>query len=184
MLLSPSSLCSPHNRPVNPRQGVEARNLISWLRRCRLVSHSNHLLRDWIPSSFVGSERSNDELKSEGRIERRGSGGSKVKESSILQNISKGMASLGKVCVNLLYSQVGRATLSMNWTKALKFTYKRRSWQFTVRQRGRVLWVKLLSMIIIQKQWKESQRNSFQHGVILGFFSAMEIVTPAVISTW
>ena len=39
--------------------------------------------------------------------------GSKVKESSVLQNISKGMASLQKGCVNLFYSQVGRDKLSL-----------------------------------------------------------------------
>ena len=39
--------------------------------------------------------------------------GSKVKESSVLQNNSKGMASLQKGCVNLFYSQVGRDKLSL-----------------------------------------------------------------------
>ena len=39
--------------------------------------------------------------------------GSKVKESSVLQNISKGMASLQKGCVHLFYSQVGRDKLSL-----------------------------------------------------------------------
>ena len=43
---------------------------------------------------------------------------------------------------NLFSSQVGRDRLSMSWTKAF---------QFTVKQRGRVLWVKLLSLIIITK---------------------------------
>ena len=58
-------------------------------------------------------ERSNEELKSKSRIEREMQWGSKVKESSVLQNISKGMASLQKVCVNLFYSQVGRDKLSL-----------------------------------------------------------------------
>ena len=40
--------------------------------------------------------------------------GSKVKESSVLQNISKGMASLWKGCVKLFYSQVGRDKLSLH----------------------------------------------------------------------
>ena len=30
-----------------------------------------------------------------------------------MQNISEGMASLGKVCVNLFYSRVGRVTISL-----------------------------------------------------------------------
>ena len=44
------------------------------------------------------------------KTEQRGrcSGGSKVKGSSVLQNISKEMASPQKCCVNLFYSQVGR----------------------------------------------------------------------------
>ena len=58
-------------------------------------------------------ERSNEELKSKSRIEREMQWGSKVKESSVLQNISKGMTSLQKVCVNLFYSQVGRDKLSL-----------------------------------------------------------------------
>ena len=54
--------------------------------------------------------------------------GSKVKGSSVLQNISKGMFSLQKGCVNLFYSQVTRTnSLSMSWTKALQFTVKQRA---------------------------------------------------------
>ena len=41
--------------------------------------------------------------------------------SSVLQNISKGMASLWKGCVNLLYSQVGRDKLSP-WTEQGHFS--------------------------------------------------------------
>ena len=56
--------------------------------------------------SFVGSEkeaeRSDEELKSKGRIEResRIEKGNKVKGSSVLHNISKGLTSLWKWCVN------------------------------------------------------------------------------------
>ena len=61
-----------------------------------------------MPDSFTDlSERSNEELKSQSRIEREMQWGTKVKGSSVLQNISKRMASLWKECVNLLYSQVG-----------------------------------------------------------------------------
>ena len=67
-----------------------------------------------MPGSFIDQrERSNEELKSKGRIERERQWGSKVKGSSVLQNISKGMASLWKGCVNLFYSQVGRDKLSL-----------------------------------------------------------------------
>ena len=48
---------------------------------------------------FYRSERSNEELKSKGRIEREMQWGNKVEGSSVLQNISKEMASLWKgVC--------------------------------------------------------------------------------------
>ena len=61
-----------------------------------------------MPDSFTDlSERSNEELKSKSRIEREMQWGTKVKGSSVLQNISKGMACLCKECVNLLYSQMG-----------------------------------------------------------------------------
>ena len=66
-----------------------------------------------MPGSFIGqTERSSEELKSKGRIERELQWGSKVKGFSVLYNISKGMSSFQKVCVNLFYSQVGRDKLS------------------------------------------------------------------------
>ena len=59
-------------------------------------------------------ERSNEERKSKDRErEREMQWGSKVKGSSVLQNISKEMASPQKRCVNLFYSQVGRDKLSL-----------------------------------------------------------------------
>ena len=52
-----------------------------------------------MPGFFIERERSNEELKSKGRIEREMQWGTKVKGSSVLQNISKEMASLWKgVC--------------------------------------------------------------------------------------
>ena len=67
-----------------------------------------------MPGSFIDQrEGSNKELKSKGRLEREMQWVSKVKGSSVLQNISKGMASLWKGCVNLFYSQVGRDKLSL-----------------------------------------------------------------------
>ena len=62
-----------------------------------------------MPSSFIGQrERSNEELKLKGRIEKERQWGSKVKGSSVLQNISKGMPCLRKGCVHLSHSQVDR----------------------------------------------------------------------------
>ena len=67
-----------------------------------------------MPGYFIDQrERSNEELKSKGRLERERQWGSKVKGSSVLQNISKGMSSLQKECVNLFYSQVGRDKQSL-----------------------------------------------------------------------
>ena len=65
-----------------------------------------------MPGSFIDQrERSSEELKSHGRAERERQWGSEAKGPSVLQNVSKGMASLGKGCVNLIYPQVGRDKL-------------------------------------------------------------------------
>ena len=58
--------------------------------------------------------KSERKILSKGRIETKRQWGSKVKGSSVLQNITKGMASLWNECVNLFYSQVGRVRLSMS----------------------------------------------------------------------
>ena len=58
-------------------------------------------------------ERSLEELKSKGRIQRERQWGSKVKGFSVLQNISKEMVSLCKGFVNHFSSQVGRDKLSL-----------------------------------------------------------------------
>ena len=50
-----------------------------------------------MPGILSMRERSNEKLKSKGRTEREIQYGSKVKASSVLQNISKGMSSLWKV---------------------------------------------------------------------------------------
>ena len=68
-----------------------------------------------MPGSFKDQrERSNEKRKSKDRTEREMQWGSKVKGSSVLQNISKEMASPQKCCVNLFYSQVGRDKLSLS----------------------------------------------------------------------
>ena len=50
-------------------------------------------------------------------IQREMQWGNKVKGSSVLQNISKGMSKLQKGCVSLFYSQVGRDKLSVHKMK-------------------------------------------------------------------
>ena len=65
-----------------------------------------------MPDSFIDQrERSNEELKSKDRVESETQWGNKVKGSSVLQNICKGITSLWKGGVNLFYSQVGRDKL-------------------------------------------------------------------------
>ena len=62
---------------------------------------NNRLIGIWMPGSFIDQrERSNEELKSKGRIERERQW-HKGKRSSVLQNISKGKACPWKGCVNL-----------------------------------------------------------------------------------
>ena len=117
-----------------------------------------------MPGSFIDQrERSNEELKSKGRIERERQWGSKVKGSSVLQNISKGMASLWKGCVNLFYSQVGRDKLSLQELNKGTVVY--------IQAEGLGPPGKPLSMIIIIKATKSKSKKQFQHGVRIGFFS-------------
>lgn len=79
-----------------------------------LEPQKSHLFGIWMPNSFTDQrEGSNVELKTKGRIERDLQWGRKVKESSALQNFSKGMSRLQKGCVHLFYSQVGRNKLSI-----------------------------------------------------------------------
>ena len=62
-----------------------------------------------MPGSFIDQrERSNEELKSKGRIKREMQWGSKAKGSRVLQNISKGKESLQKRCAISLISSIHR----------------------------------------------------------------------------
>ena len=81
----------------------------------RLAPQNNHLIGVWMSRSFYQSERKKQwGTKTKGIIEREMQWGTKVKGSSVLQNISKGMANLQKECVNLFYSHVGRDKLSLH----------------------------------------------------------------------
>ena len=112
-----------------------------------------------MPNSFIDQrEGSNVELKTKGRIERELQWGRKVKESSALQNCSKGMSRLQKGCIHLFYSQVGRNKLSIQELSKGTLVYSQADRQGSPG--------KPLSMIIIIKA---SQRNSFQHGVRIVF---------------
>ena len=107
-----------------------------------------------MPGYFIDQrERSNEELKSKGRLERERQWGSKVKGSSVLQNISKGMSSLQKECVNLFYSQVGRDKLSLPELKKGTLVYSQAEGQGSPG--------KLLSMIIITRATKSKSKKQF-----------------------
>ena len=75
-MLGPSSLCSLHDRPVNPRDEVlrQEETLVGELadqQDGRLAPQNNHLIGVWMPGSFIEQrERGNEELKSKGRIDR------------------------------------------------------------------------------------------------------------------
>ena len=65
----------------------------------RLMSQNNHLVRVWMPGSFIEPEREMmRKLSKKGRIERETQWGSKVKESLVLQNISRNGQPLEGVC--------------------------------------------------------------------------------------
>ena len=122
--LSPNSLCLPQNRPMIQRdealrQGRDFNWGASWLRKCQASASNNHLLGVWMPGSFIDHrERSNEELKSKGIIERQMQWGSQGKESSV--HISRAMSSLQKECVNLFFHRwAGTDHLFISWTKAL-----------------------------------------------------------------
>ena len=126
----------------------------------RLVPQNSHLIGVWVSGSFMDQrERSNEELKSKGRIERERQWGSKLKGSSVLQNISKRISSLQKWWVNLFYSQAGRDKLSVSKLNKGTLVYSH--------AKGQGPPGKPLSMIIITKAMKNKSKNSFQHGVKL-----------------
>ena len=115
-----------------------------------------------MPGCYIDQrKRSNEELKSKGRIEREMEWGSKLKGSSVFQNISKGMSSLQMGCVSLFYSQVGRDKLSVHKMKKGTLVYSQAEGQGPP---GKPLSINIII--------KASQRNSFQHGVRIDFLPA------------
>ena len=127
----------------------------------RLVPQNKYLIRFWMPVSFIdGRPRSNEELKSKGRIQREMHWGRKVKGSSVLQNISKGISQPSKgVCYSLLFTDgQGQSLHELNKSTSV---YSQAEGQGSPGNP--------LNMIIIIKA---SQRNNFQHGVRIGFLPA------------
>ena len=64
--LSLSSLCSPHDRPISGRSGVEARKTTLFRKLAerengRLMSQNKHLFRVWMPVSFIEHRRGGGE---------------------------------------------------------------------------------------------------------------------------
>ena len=88
--------------------------------------------------------------------------GSKVKGSSVLQNISKGMSNLQKGCVTLFYSQGGKDKLSLQEMNKGTLVYSQAEGQGPPRQ----------ALEYDYNHTKASQRNSFQHGVRIDFLPA------------
>ena len=118
-----------------------------------------------MPDSFIDQrERSNEELKSKGRIERETQWRNKVKGSSVLQNISKGITSLWKGCVNLFYSQLGRDKFSSPGAEQRHFGLQSSRGAGPSKQANE----KNYNNKSNEKQVKES----FQHGVRIGFLPA------------
>ena len=79
--------------------------------------------------------------------------GSKVKGSAVLQNISKGMSSLQKGCVNLFYSQVSTDKLSLQELNKGLLVYSHAEGQGSPG--------KPLSMIIITRVTKSKSKKQF-----------------------
>ena len=91
---------------------------------------------------------------------------------SLAKNISKGMDSFWKGCVNLFYAQVGREKLSLLELNKSTLVYSQAEVQVPPGNP--------LSMIIIIKA---SQRNSFQHGVRIDFLPETYLNCPTVCVT-
>ena len=128
------------------------------------MPQNNHLIGVWMPGSFIDQrERSNEELKTEGRIERERQWGSTVKGSFSLTKYLQGNVQPWKGCVNLFYSQVGRDKPSLHELNRGTLVHSQ--------EEGWGPSGKPLSMIIIIKT---SQRNSLQHGVRIGFLPATD----------
>ena len=77
----------------------------------RLLSQSNHLIRIWMPSCLIETERSNKEVNSKGKIEKERQWRSRMKRPSVFQNISRPAS--GKRCFSFFFSQLGRVRLSL-----------------------------------------------------------------------
>ena len=128
-----------------------------------------------MPDSLIDQrERNNEKLKSKGRTERKRQWESQVKGSSVLPDISKGMASCWKGCVNLFCSQVDRDKLSLHELNQGTLVYSQIEGQGPPGE----LW-----SINNNKQWsidysnkskkkKKQVNKSFQHGVRIGFLPA------------
>ena len=118
LLPSPSSLCLSHDRSVNRRPGIEARNTLfgkpADREDGRLMFQSSHHMRSECQVLL--------QVKDWERL------GNRVKRPLISQ-IPPRMASLGQGCVNFLLLTIHR------WTGP-----EQRHLLLTVRQRVRVLW--------------------------------------------
>ena len=137
----------------------------------RLEPQKGHLLGIQMPNSFIDQrEGSNVELKTKGRIERELQWGRKVKESSALQNCSKGMSRLQKGCIHLFYSQVGRNKLSIQELSKGTLVYSQAEEQGPLNQ-----------AIMYDCNNKSKSKKQFQHGLSIGFFETFYPYHPGEI---
>ena len=87
----------------------------------RLAPQNNHLLGVWMPGSFIEQrERSNEELKSKGRIEREIRWGIKWKGLQSGDTSPRECPTFRRgVWISSIHRWAGTSALSMSWTKAL-----------------------------------------------------------------
>ena len=135
LLPSPSSLCSPHDRPVNQRRGAEAKSTTLFRKPADresggLVSPINHLMGVRMPVSFIAQRGAGDEEV-------------KWKGHKFCKCPLEWPAS-GRGCVNFfflatIHRWAGSDCLPLSWT---------------IQAEGRVPWGRPLCMIIITKATK------------------------------
>ena len=96
------SLCLTHNRPMNPRDevsrpGRDFNGEPADPEDGRLVPHNRHRIGVWMPGSFINQrERSNEEPKSKGRIQRERQWAGKAKRIfSLAQHLQKDQPLVG-----------------------------------------------------------------------------------------
>ena len=125
------------------------------------MSQNNHLIGVWMPGSFIEQrERGNEELKSKGRIDSEMWWGIKWKGLQSGETSPRECPASEGVCESLLFTG-GQGQTSLHELNKGTLAYSQAEGQGPPG--------KPLGLLIIIKA---SQRNSFQHGVRIGFLPA------------